>query len=134
MIWIAGLVCANWCYSCKSRLDAYLLARAVAREPFEREAADRIKREAAKFQLELEAERRRLAKEREAMENFFEQKLDAAHRETQEEVARRKATEEEAIAQTNSAERAARLTIPPPNAIVGGTLVQCQSEPSFRLI
>lgn len=98
MIWIAGLVCANWCYSCKSRLDAYLLARAVAREPFEREAADRIKREAAKFQLELEAERRRLAKEREAMENFFEQKLDAAHRETQEEVARRKATEEEAIA------------------------------------
>ena len=98
MIWIAGLVCANWCYSCKTRLDAYLLARAVAREPFEREAADRIKREAAKFQLELEAERRRLAKEREAMETFFEQKLDAAHRETQEEVARRKATEEEAIA------------------------------------
>ena len=84
MIWIAGLVCANWCYSCKTRLDAYLLARAVAREPFEREAADRIKREAAKFQLELEAERRRLAKEREAMETFFEQKLDAAHRETQE--------------------------------------------------
>ena len=119
MIWIAGMICANWCYSCKTRLDAYLLARAASREAVEREAAAKLKRESAaaeerkaaavaQVQAELDAERRRAAQEREAMERSYQEKLDAARRAALDEAARRQATEEAAAAQSVAAAQQGR--------------------------
>ena len=80
-ILLAGLVVANWCASCKQRLDAYLLARAAAKEDAERIVADERRRELAALEEQkkaaLEAAEREAERQRAEVQSRLEATLAA---------------------------------------------------------